>query len=115
MRLKAVLHSRCPHCLQGEIFSSFMKMRETCPVCGIEYEREHGFFMMSIFIGYILGFIAAVPFLIILFLLDAPIYTYFVVSAIILFPLAPFIFRYSRIIWLHLDELMDPRPIPPSQ
>jgi uncharacterized protein (DUF983 family) len=115
MRLKAILHARCPHCLQGKIFSSFMKMYETCPVCGIEYEREHGFFMMSIFIGYILGFIAAIPALIILLLLDAPIYAYFVVPAIILFPLAPLIFRYSRVIWLHLDELMDPRPITPPQ
>lgn len=92
-----------------------IKMHETCPVCGIEYEREHGFFMMSIFIGYVLGFIAAVPFLIILFLLNAPIYAYFLVSAIILFPLAPLIFRYSRVIWLHLDELMDPRPTTPQQ
>ena len=92
-----------------------MKMYENCPICGIEYEREHGFFMMAIFFGYILGFIAAVPFLIALFLMDAPIMAYFVVSAIILLPLSPFIFRYSRVLWLHFDEIMDPRPVTPSK
>jgi uncharacterized protein (DUF983 family) len=114
MRLKAILQMRCPHCLQGAVFSSFMKMYDTCPVCGIDYEREHGFFMMAIFIGYILGFIAAVPVLIILFLLDAPVVAYFVASTVVLVPLSPFIFRYARVLWLHLDELLDPRPTAPQ-
>jgi hypothetical protein len=71
--------------------------------------------MMSIFIGYILGFIAVVPVLILLFLMDAPVAAYFIVSAVVLIPLSPFIFRYSRVLWLHLDEIMDPRPaIPPK-
>ena len=90
-------------------------MHENCPNCGIDYEREHGFFMMAIFVGYILGFVAVVPILVVLFLLDASILTYFVVSALILIPLSPFIFRYSRIIWLHLDEMLDPRPATPLQ
>jgi uncharacterized protein (DUF983 family) len=111
MRLKAILQMRCPHCLKGEVFSGFLKMRENCPMCGIEYEREHGFFMMSIFIGYILGFAAVVPVLILLFLSDASIAAYFIVSALLLIPLSPFIFRYSRILWLHLDEILDPRPV----
>lgn len=88
-------------------------MYETCPVCGIEYEREHGFFMMSIFFGYILGFIAVAPVLIVLFLLNVSIPVYFIGSAVVLIPLSPLIFRYSRVLWLHLDELMDPRPATP--
>jgi hypothetical protein len=47
--------------------------------------------------------------------MDASILAYFVVSTIILIPLSPFIFRYSRIIWLHLDELLDPRPVTPQE
>lgn len=85
-------------------------MNETCPVCGIEYEREHGFFMMSIFFGYVLGFIVALPFVIILLLLNASILAYFVTLTVVLSILSPLIFRYSRVLWLHLDELLDPRP-----
>lgn len=106
---------RCPHCLQGKVFNSFMKMNENCPNCGIDFEREHGFFLMSIFVGYVLGFIAVVPFLIVLYLLDASVLIYFIVSALVLVTLSPFIFRFARIIWLHLDELMDPRPNTPTQ
>jgi uncharacterized protein (DUF983 family) len=84
-------------------------MHETCPVCGISYEREHGFFMMAIFVGYILGFILTGPVLLVLYLFDASILAYFVAAALVLLPASPFIFRYSRIIWLHLDEILDPR------
>ena len=109
MRLSAILHTRCPHCLEGEVFSSLWKMHTHCPVCGVEYEREQGYFMMAIFFGYVLGFLAVLPFCIILFLNDAPIIWYFVVSLVVLLLLSPFIFRYSRVLWMHLDELMDPR------
>jgi uncharacterized protein (DUF983 family) len=100
--------------MEGAVFSSLLKMYEKCPNCGIDYEREHGFFMMAIFVGYVLGFIAVVPILVVLFLLDAPIVAYFILSALALLPLSPFIFRYSRIIWLHLDEALDPRPVTPQ-
>ena len=90
-------------------------MHEQCPNCGIEYEREHGYFMMSIFIGYILGFLIMVPILVVLFLMKVPIAVYFIVSTIVLIPVSPLIFRYSRVLWLHLDEMMDPRPVTPQE
>ncbi len=110
MRMNAILKQRCPHCLQGQVFSGLFKMYPTCPVCGIEYEREHGFFMMSIFFGYVLGFLIALPVCIFLLLIGAPIIWYLVGVTIVLAPLSPLIFRYSRILWMHLDELFDPRP-----
>jgi uncharacterized protein (DUF983 family) len=109
MRLSAILHTRCPHCLEGKVFASLWKMHANCPVCGVEYEREHGYFMAAIFFGYILGFVAILPFCILLYLNDAPIIWYLVVCTIVLVVLSPLIFRYSRVIWMHLDELMDPR------
>jgi uncharacterized protein (DUF983 family) len=106
---------RCPHCLQGQVFNSFLNMIVHCPNCCIDFEREHCFFLMSIFIGYVLGFIIVVPFIIVLYLQDVSILTYFIASALILGIASPFIFRLARIIWLHLDELMDPRSITPSK
>lgn len=114
MRLAAILKLRCPHCLEGRVFSGLLAMYETCPECGIVYEREHGFFMMSIFFGYILGFLAALPAVIVLFFLDAPLYWYLIGIAVSLVLLSPFIFRYARILWMHLDELLDPRPDQPA-
>ncbi|MBP8003001.1 MAG: DUF983 domain-containing protein [Chloroflexi bacterium] len=108
MRLKALLQLRCPHCLQGKIFYRLLKMHEQCPVCGIKYEREEGYFMMSIFIGYLLGTAAAIPPIAILIWLQASLLWHVITISILLILLSPFIFRYARGIWLHIDELLDP-------
>jgi uncharacterized protein (DUF983 family) len=33
---------RCPRCHRGTMFSSFFRMRQTCPVCGLHFERASG-------------------------------------------------------------------------
>lgn len=108
-RLVALLKLRCPHCLQGQVFASLWGMRETCPICGIRFEREQGYFMMAIFIGYILSIVVVLPVLLVLYLIDVPLYVYLAGAALVLILLSPAIFRYARVIWLHTDEILDPR------
>lgn len=110
MRLKALLLQRCAHCLQGKVFQGWVGMYERCPVCGIQYEREEGYFMMSIFIGYILGTAAAILPILIMLSLKATLITHIAVVSALIIILSPLIFRYSRVIWLHVDELLDPHP-----
>ena len=110
MRIAKIVTGKCPHCLEGNIFASFLRMNEHCPVCGIKFEREVGYFMMAIFIGYILSFAIVIPVLVLLYLIvDLPIWGYIIAGGVTLVIAAPFIFRYGRIIWLHVDELLDPR------
>ncbi len=33
---------RCPRCHHGSLFSSFFRMRQECPVCGLPFERASG-------------------------------------------------------------------------
>lgn len=110
MRWRAIVRLRCPHCLRGAVFHSLWGMNPTCPVCGILYEREEGYFLMAIFIGYILGAGALVPLCLALYLSGAPLLWYFLACGLALLALSPLIFRYARVLWLHLDELLDPRP-----
>jgi len=84
-------------------------MHTHCPVCGVKYEREDGYFMMSVFVGYVMSAVLAVPVIVILYLNDAEILTYVWVTAVVLFALSPLIFHYARVIWMHIDELLDPR------
>lgn len=109
MRLRAVRDFRCPFCLQGRIFASFWRMNERCPHCGRPFERESGYFLMSIFIGYLLSGVALLPILGVALLFRPPWYVYVAVSGVALLLLSPFVFRFSRVLWLHLDELLDPR------
>lgn len=108
-RPAAILKLRCSHCLLGQVFASLWRMHETCPICGIRFEREQGYFMMAVFVGYVLSIALLVPVLLVLYLINVPPYLYVVASALLLFLLSPFIFRYGRVIWLHIDEILDPR------
>ena len=109
MRLKAILNSRCPHCLEGEVFDTFMKMHETCPKCAIKFEREDGYFMMSVFIGYVMAVVALLPIVIALYINDATTAWYLLTLLPTLLLLSPIIFHYARMLWLHIDEVLDPR------
>ena len=46
----------CPRCREGKIFrrSGFLLpgMHERCPACGLKFEREEGYFLGAMYIGY---------------------------------------------------------------
>lgn len=111
-RMMAVLLQRCPVCLEGSVFKSRLGMNSHCPHCDIKFERESGFFLMSMFVAYSLGILILIPTTVLLVLWNAAV----LVSAVVLIVettiIWPVLFRYSRILWLHADQWMDPRPRP---
>jgi uncharacterized protein (DUF983 family) len=116
-RLEAILLQRCPVCLEGKVFHSFMGMNKSCPHCDAVFERESGYFLNSMFIAYVIGFLILVPVALALYILNVTgrmqvsslfFWTVIVGLTAVLWPL---IFRYSRVIWMHADQIMDPRAI----
>ena len=110
-RLRAILHQRCPTCLQGRTFRGRVTMNERCPACGIRFEREQGYFLGALYVAY--GF--SVPIISVLTLLcwllgagSVGRSLWFAIA--VFFPFSPVVFRYSRVVWMHLDQLIDPRP-----
>ena len=100
---------RCPRCGEGAIFEGPFRTRETCPVCGLRFEREPGYFVGAIYLNYgVTVGIALAGY----FLLDAwrapgigwqlALWMPFAAA----FPL--WAFRYSKALWLALDHLVDP-------
>lgn len=112
-RLWALLRQRCPVCLKGQVFKSLMGMHADCPVCGIHFERETGFFLNSMFIAYTLGFLILIPTSVLLYLWDASILVFTIAIVVETVVIWPVLFRYSRIIWMHADQVLDPR-LPPT-
>jgi len=110
-RLLAILAQRCPVCLQGRVFYSLLGMHKTCPRCGILFEREHGYFLNAMLIAYVLGFLVIVPTAVYLYRWDVSTMTFslFIIAELIV--LWPLIFRYSRLLWMHADQMMDPRQL----
>ena len=104
----AILTLRCPRCLTGTVWRGLLTMNTACSVCGLVFEREPGYYTGAMVVSYAI----AVPTfgLIVIALLLAGVETVvalLVGGAFYLF-LAPFIFRYSRVVWLHLDWGIDP-------
>ena len=34
--------ARCPHCGEGQLFQSYLRLNESCEECELIYRREHG-------------------------------------------------------------------------
>ncbi len=121
-RFFALLKQRCPRCLAGTIFVGWVTTQEACPVCGLRYGREEGYFSG----GMDLSFFLAAPVLAFIFLVLYQLFSTTLSLVAILFlsyaaflPCAVPIFRYSRALWLYIDWQLDPvyevkpAPLPP--
>ncbi|MEM1406420.1 MAG: DUF983 domain-containing protein [Bacteroidota bacterium] len=88
--------------------SGFQKMNKNCPSCGLQFEREPGFFFGAMYISYAFSVALFVAIGLGLSIIgDFPLYIYFIsiVLAVIIF--LPVSFRYSRILFLHLFGGID--------
>jgi uncharacterized protein (DUF983 family) len=109
-RFMAVVLQRCPICLEGPVFRTLLGMHKNCPTCGVHFERETGYFLNAMFFAYALGFLIIAPTALYLYIRGVSTLWFSVIISAELLLLWPWIFRYSRILWLHADQLLDPRP-----
>lgn len=84
-------------------------MNKDCPECGIHFEREPGYWLMSVFIGYVIYGVVLAPLALILYFEEVPGKTLFLIVGVVIVLLALPVFIYARVIWLYVDELLDPR------
>ncbi len=109
MRLGALLKQRCPRCLQGQVFVGLFHMHEHCPVCGLPFEREPGYFTGAMYISYGLAIIATAPVWLPMAWLGRSLGEILLASSALLIVGSPWLFRYARMLWLYLDHGLDPR------
>jgi uncharacterized protein (DUF983 family) len=109
--IAAIVTKRCSRCRNGRVFQSAWIMNEDCPVCGLDFDRgEPGYFTGAMYVSYAL----AVPLIALLTLIEyliVPTWSLFrlvVLASIICVPLIPFIWQYSRVIWIYFDRYFDP-------
>lgn len=111
-RLLAILFCRCPICLRGPVFRSLLGMYADCPHCGIHFERETGYFLNAMFFAYVIGFLILAPTMLYLYFQHVSTLWFTIVVTVETLLLWPWVFRYSRVLWLHMDQLIDPRKPP---
>jgi uncharacterized protein (DUF983 family) len=110
--LWALLGQRCPRCRKGQIFRGFT-MNDPCPVCGLIFQREEGYFLGAMYVSYVLSGALIIPFYLVAAAL-LPGQNSLVIAAAAMIPYLPFIptvFCYSRVIWIYFERAMCPSDV----
>jgi uncharacterized protein (DUF983 family) len=118
--IRAIIEMRCPKCHKGKMFANstpykFTKvheMPEQCPCCGQPFQPEPGFYTGAMYVNY--GFtviLSGMAFLILEVLLKVETYVFFGVYIGVLLLIGPFMFRYSRVIYLYMFVSYDKQAI----
>ena len=110
-RFRAVLTQRCPICLEGTMFTDRFTMNATCPVCGHRFEREQGFFQGAMYVSWVTSvtYLAVLALLAQQFLMPRIGIVASVLIVVVIHALCiPAVFRYSRVIWAHLNVGTQP-------
>src|SRR5947209_1498918 len=101
-----ILLQRCPRCREGRMFRSTFSMNDPCPVCGMAFEREPGYFFGAMYVSYGLSVLILSPiFFTLQWLLPGwPGTLVVLLAALAYLPFTPAVFRYSRVIWTYFDR-----------
>ncbi len=102
---------RCPRCGVGRLFSGWFSMRPACSECGLDFRREPGFYLGSIYINYGLTALLVTAAYFGLYFsteIDSQVLLWSLLAFCLLFPV--WFFPYSRSLWLAFDQYWDPDP-----
>lgn len=109
--MKNILKNDCPSCGKTRVFPPFSywwiplrfpKMTSKCSSCGYKYDKEPGYFFGAAYVTYAFG---TAETLLSLFIASAFIDNPWVIVGIaigVVTLLAPFNYKYSRLIWMNL-------------
>lgn len=102
--LRRALTLHCPYCGSGNIFKGWLTLKERCPRCHTEFEREEGYFVG----GYAVNLVAAelIAFGIVLLLLifaDLSTLRLQIVGVALALGMPILFFPASRTLWIALD------------
>jgi hypothetical protein len=84
-------------------------MNETCPVCRTRFERAPGYFVGAMYISYAVAVAVLTLMIVVLelgYLRSWPTWLVGIVGSAVYLLLAPAIFRWSRVAWIHFGERM---------
>ena len=108
-RLAAIFQQRCSRCLHGQVFATLFRVHEQCPLCRLPFECEPGYFTGAMYLSYGVAIIVTAPVWLMMACLGRSLGEVLLVISLLLVLASPWLFRYARALWLHLDQAVDPR------
>jgi hypothetical protein len=92
------------------MFRGRLTMNDPCPVCGLVFQREEGYFLGAMYVSYVLstvilgalylGAIAVLP--------TRDNLPVTLTMLLLYLPLMPAVFRYSRVLWIYFERASCP-------
>lgn len=105
--IKGIISNLCPNCLKGHVFAGIYAMNPQCPACEFKFEKEPGYFLGSVIAAYFISAFSLVPTLVFLFFVwKADPFWIVAIGTLQIVLLHPFLYRYSRLTWLYLENRM---------
>jgi uncharacterized protein (DUF983 family) len=110
----SILRQRCPRCrvgriFRGSIFRGFPKMYQRCETCDLKFEREPGYFLGAMYVSYGLALVTIAIIAAVLWGATSWSIVKDIAWACVLFlPLAPGLTLFARVLWIYLDQTIDP-------
>ncbi|MGE3820112.1 MAG: DUF983 domain-containing protein [Isosphaeraceae bacterium] len=110
--LRSIAERRCPVCREGRVFRALFTMNDQCPVCALRFDRgDPGYFTGAMYVSYAM----AIPLITLLTAIEWLVlpgrWTLFrlvLLAWALTIPLIPWIWQYSRVVFMHFDHWADP-------
>jgi hypothetical protein len=85
-------------------------MNPVCPVCGLRFEREPGYFLGAMYFSYFLSIpCIGLALLLVRWVVPTLGWEWQVLAAgVLVIPLVPWLFRMSRVAWIHFERWASP-------
>jgi uncharacterized protein (DUF983 family) len=107
--LRRAVRLHCPRCGRAPLFRGWFAMNEVCAVCDLRFERAQGYWIGAIYVNYGVTTLIAVGGYFALWTwaeLSTAVQLAMWLPFCVVFPL--WFFRYSRAIWLALEQGINP-------
>ncbi len=100
---------RCPYCGNGHIYRNLVALKDTCPTCGIPFEREEGYFVgtyaVNLVAALVLGMVTVVS---VLALTDLSVLQIQILGVAVAITLPILGYPLSAALWMAVDLVLDP-------
>ncbi len=107
--ISGIASNLCPRCRQGKVFKGLYRMRARCGECNLDFEPESGYYLGAMIFSYAFGTFSIIPTVVaMVFWAEAPLSGIVLVPSLQLILMNPWLFKFSRLAWLHLDHAADP-------
>lgn len=108
-KFNALVNYKCPKCRIGKMYTGRTysirnnKERTLCPHCGFRFQIEPGYFYAAMYVSYAMVVVEILFFIYLTYQItqSESIAVYIAVVVTTILALAPFNYRYSRLLLLH--------------